>query len=318
VASNVVEHRIDCAILLATPVLRYDQNKKNNTESDLYLPKSIDTLFLFYSMLDFVQSTGSLTEEFKRRYGPINGIDLYTIHLLLNGQEPTHSALYTQVIEDHILQLCQKIKNLYKKNKNLVANIAPTDKNVDQLIAIRKYDPIESNPLAGRAIDTLWQNWENFTYAQNETDENALSEKNRLIFNNFYHKDFIDVTPILDRSIRGAEQEVCVRAIGKFGSGLAFVPEKSRAVVSKLCCPYEEFKREHPNATRALSCAQDPAPGNNVLTAEENNDLCMNVIGVPGRSLALLTPAAKADLKVRCCSPQFQEIHAQAAKAIGC
>ncbi len=318
VASNFVTKPIDCAIFLATPALRYDQKKKLGTDNDFYLPRAINQLFHFYSMLDFVQSAGSLTGEFKRRYGPINSIDLYNIHLLLNGQEPTHTALYTQLIEDHILVLCKKIKSLYTKNKNLVANIDPQNQQVDKLIAIKKYDPIESNPLAGVAIDTLWPNWEKFTYTAQEADEDDISDKNRVIFNNFYHKEFTDITPILDRTVKGVQQDICVQAIGKIGAGLAFVPEKSRGIAAKFCCQSKEFQTSHPRAARALQCAKQPDTASNVLTWQENKDLCMNIIGHAGRSLILLPTAAKKDLNKRCCSPDFMAKHPNAAAAIGC
>lgn len=320
VASNIVTKPIDCAVMLATPVLRYDLKKKSYTENDLYLPRLrfIKQLFLFYSSVDFVQTTGALTEEFKRRYGPLPGIDLYNVHLLLNGQEPSHTALYTQLIEDHILVLCQKVKNLYKKNKNLVANLAPQNAQVDKLIAIKKYDPIESNPLAGIAIDSLWPNWEKFEYSAQEQDEDDISEKNRIIFNNFYHKEFTEVAPFLDRAVKGVQQDICVQAIGKVGSGLVVAPEKSRKIAAKLCCPYKEFQTAHPNATRALECAMQPDIPTNALTTEENKDLCMNIIGLGGRGLILVPPAAKKDLKQRCCSPDFTKKHPNASAAIGC
>ena len=318
VASNFVTKPIDCAILLATPVLRYSQTSNNNSRLDSYLPRAINQLFLFYSMRDFVQTAGSLTEEFKRRYGPINNIDLYNVHLLLDGEEPSHTALYTQIIEDHILVLCQKIKSLYKKNKNLVANLDLKSQEVDKLVAIKKYDPIESNPLAGIAIDKLWPNWEQFTYTPQEADEDDISDKNRVLFNNFYHEEFTDVASFLDRAIKGIEQDICIQAIGKVGGGLTLVPEKSRKIAAKFCCPYKEFQTTHPNATRALQCAKQPDISTNSLTVEENRDLCMNIIGLGGRSLILVPAAAKTNLKQRCCSPEFTAKHPNASKAIGC
>jgi hypothetical protein len=298
--------------------LRYDEKKKTKTDNDLYLPRSIKQLFLFYSSLDFIQTTGSLTEEFKRRYGPLPGIDLYNIHLLLDGQEPSHTALYTQLIEDHILQLCKMIKTLYKKNRNLVANIAPQNQKVDKLIAIKKYDPIESNPLAGVAIDTLWPNWEQFTFSKNEPNENEISDKEQFIFNNFYHKEFTDVAPFLDRAAKGALQDICIMAVGKVGSGLAAVPKDARESAAKLCCPFGEFKTTHPNATQALECSKQPATSNNALTNDENRTLCMNIIGIPGRALAYLPDAAKLDVNRRCCFDAFKQKHPRASAAVGC
>jgi hypothetical protein len=319
VASNFVTNPIDRAIFLATPVLRYDQNKKSGTENDLYLPKSIKELFLFYSMQDFVQTAGALTSDFKRRYGPITGINIYNVRLLLNGQEPLHTELYNQVIEDHALELCTIIKSRFIKNKNLVANIAPKNPQADKLVAIKKYDPVKTNPFTGKSTDDLWKNWETFTYKTGEPNEAEISDAARLMFNNIYHTEFLDTVPLVDRTVRTVQKVLCVNAVGKVGSLLAFLPNKTRKSTARFCCPFNEFKQEHPSATTALGCAKLPeltaqAP----LSDEENKDLCMNVFGEVGAPLVTLPVAAKKDLKGRCCSPDFIEKHPNASKAIGC
>lgn len=317
VASNKIQEPIDYAIFLATPVLRYNEKTKTNNDNDLYLPKSIKNLFLFYSMSDFVQTSGAATESFKRRYGPITGINLYNVHLLLKGQEPTHSGLYTQLIEDHIFDLCKKIKSLFTKNKNLVANIDPASATVDKLIAIKKYNAGTSNPLTGPSTDNLWPNWEAFDYAQNEVDENAISEKSRELFNNFYKREFIDTAPLLDRVAKGVQQEICVRAVGEIGSGFDVVPDSPKQIASKFCCWSKEFTEKHPSATKSLKCPAQAAPA--VLTQNENESLCVNVIGRAGRLLGILPQSAKNDLKRRCCPyDSFKQKHPRASKAIEC
>ncbi|MBY0110355.1 MAG: hypothetical protein K2X90_04560 [Candidatus Babeliaceae bacterium] len=317
VASNFIQEPIDYALFLATPVLRYNEKIKSNTEQDLYLPKSIKNLFLFYSMTDFVQTSGALTENFKRRYGPINGINLYNVRLLLEGQEPTHSGLYAQLVEDHILDLCKKIKVFYKKNKNLVANIDPEHPNADKLVAIKKYNPQATNPLTGGSTDALWPNWETYTYTQKEPDENELSQKDRQLFYNFYKKEFLDTAPLLDRTAQGIQQEVCIGAVGKLGSALAFLPSDAKDTARKYCCWSTEFKSNHPNATRALGCPLQAAPTQ--LGLAEDELLCTNVVGLAGRTLVALPQSAKNELKRHCCrSATFKQKHPNAAKAIGC
>ncbi|GEM_PF-4049641 len=318
VASNFITTPIDYAIFLATPVLRYDQNKKKGTETDAYLPKNIKNLFLFYSMLDMVQTSGALSNDFKRRYGPITGINLYNTRLLLNGQEPDHSTLYTQVIDDHILQLCAKIKQSYTKNRNLVANIAPKNSTVDKIVAIKKYDSTKVSPLTGASTDSLWPNWENFTYTAPEQDENKISDDARTLFNNFYKFEFIDTMPLVDRTIKSAQLELCNRAIGKLGATMGLLPDEQKNDIAKTCCPFDAFKTLHPNATRALACASRPAEPNKTLSPDENKKFCMNVVGAGGRFLSLVTPDIKKDLNKRCCSPEFKAKHPNGSQALGC
>lgn len=317
VASNTVTQPIDCAIFLATPVLRYDQNKKMGNETDLYLPKKINNLFLFYSTLDIVQTSGALSNDFKRRYGPIQGINLYNTALLINGQEPGHS-LYTQLMNDHILELCTKIKNTYTKNKNLVANIAPQNQAVDKIIAIKKYEPEATNPFTGTSTDSLWPNWENFSYSASEVDEDKASDDARMLFNNFYKFEFTDTMPFIDRSIKAIQMEVCTRAVGKMGATLALLPKEQKDSITQTCCQFDTFKTEHPNASAAVQCAKIDTLPHRSLSSSENQTFCMNVVGVPGRYLSLLPTAQRADLTKRCCSPAFKTRHPKAASALNC
>lgn len=319
VASNLVTKPIDCAIFLAAPVLRYDQKVKSNSENDLYLPKAIKELFLFYSMQDFVQTAGALTSNFKRRYGPITGINLYNVRLLLNGQEPLHTELYNQIIEDHILDLCSVIKKNYKKNKNLIANIAPKNPNADKLIAIKKYDPTTTNPFTGKSTDGLWENWEEFTYETGEPNEAEISDAARFTFNNFYHTEFLDTTPLLDRTLKTIQKVTCIEVIGQAGALLKKLPASTLKGASQMCCQFDEFKKKHPNATQALSCPAEPtSTAQAPLSSEENRDLCLNLFGPLGRTLGGLPESAKNDLKTRCCLPDFMAKHPNASKTIGC
>ncbi len=317
VASNRVNKPIDYAIFLATPVLRYDHNKKRGDETDLYLPQKINNLFLFYSTLDMVQTSGAFLNDFKRRYGPLPGISLYNIALLINGQEPGHS-LYTQLINDHILELCVKIKHTYTKNRNLVAHIAPQNQIVDKIIAIKKYEPEATNPFTGISTDSLWPNWENFSYSASEVDEDKASDDARMLFNNFYKFEFTDTMPFIDRSIKALQMEVCTRAVGKMGATLALLPKEQKDSITQTCCQFDTFKTEHPNASAAVQCAKRDTLPNRSLSSSENQTFCMNVVGVPGRYLSLLPTAQRADLSKRCCSPSFKNRHPKAAGALGC
>lgn len=319
VASNSVTNPIDCAIMLGTPVLGFNALQKGKTANSVYIPDKILELFLFYSSVDFVQSAGSMQKEFKRRYGPFPGINLYNIHLLLKGQEPSHIALYTQLIEDNILMLCQKIKSIYTKNRNLVANIDPEKKDGDKLVAIKKYDPIESNPLAGVAIDSLWPDWTKFEYTPQEVNENVQSNIDSNIFYNLYGKEFTKIAPILDRVAQGAKQDICVQAVGTPGVLLNAAPKSARDAAGKLCCGFDEFKGAHPNAAQALQCSKITTNKETALTEAENKNLCTHIIGLGGRGLFLLPKAAKNDLKARCCGfDEFKNKHPNASKALGC
>lgn len=318
VASHFVSKPIDYAIIIGTPVLHSDQNIKYNNDKDLYLPRAIKQLFLFYSMQDFIQTVGAGTTDFKRRFGPINGIDLYNVRLLFDGKEALHIDLYNQLVDDHILALCAHIKAMYPKNKNLVANIAPTNPMVDNLVAIRTYYTQKLNPYTGQATDALWPNWQAFTYDADKPDEAALSNKARELFKQVYGKEFTDTAPLLDRTARAGQEVVCSRIIGNAGSGLAVFNQKIKTDLGTLCCRFDSFKNQHPRASAALNCNALHFE-KETLSDKENEDLCVNVFGATGRQLGVLPTAAKDDLKKRCCKfDAFKNKHPNAAKTIGC
>jgi hypothetical protein len=196
VASQYLNEKqtIDLVIQLATPVLAYNAKKDTFDNATGYYPnsKAIDTLMIFYSEHDFVQSGGASNSSFKRRYAPIAGIDLYNVRLRkLRGVDDLHVHMHDDVIGKKILQLCHKIKSVYKGNKNLIADITPAPRrekfiqerkasfpgmNINEilelpLVCIQPYkgevskgflNSIKSTAkqtFQGRPTDSFWPNW---------------------------------------------------------------------------------------------------------------------------------------------------------------
>lgn len=192
VASQQLEGNInmDYAIQLATPVMTYNDKHERFDNSSGYYPNAngISTLMLFYSEYDFVQSLGAGSQSYKRRYGPITGIDLYNVRLRkYRGEDDLHIRMHDKVIGGKILQLCHMIKKMYRRNKNLIADITPAERRRkfieelrsvkrDQLLAgttmeeitnrplicIKPYDASKSSVsiwLTGKPTDSFWTDW---------------------------------------------------------------------------------------------------------------------------------------------------------------
>lgn len=314
-ASRRVRYPIDIAIMLGTPIMRFHKSALNDTFNDNYLPKNIKQLFLFYSMKDFIQSGGAALNKFSRRFGPLDGIDLYNIHVLIDGSDPLHIDLHNQFIDSKLLALVELIHNTFKKNKNLVVNISDNPES-ENLVAIKNYDTSESS--IGNKTDQFWPNWTEFTYQENETDEAALSKKAQDVFKLVYKRDFLFTAPQIDRAARAAQEAICRNIIGKTGAAFTITPKQIKSAAGKMCCSFKTFKEGHPRASSALSCTAE-AHTPNELTAEENSIICNYFIGSAGRSLYALPDSVKKETAKKCCGiTTFKDRHPQAAKALGC
>jgi hypothetical protein len=173
---------IDCAINLATPVISYNTDKDRFDDKTGYYPSAdgMRTLISFYSERDFVQSMGAGASAYKRRYAPIPGIDVYNVRLRkLKGEDDAHSKMRDAITGAKILQLCHKIKQIYKGNKNLIADITP-DANSKILVSIKPYKPNKSEVdkvFKGKATDSFWPDW-----TGKNPDEIKASEADALVF----------------------------------------------------------------------------------------------------------------------------------------
>lgn len=218
VASRYLDenNKMDYAIQLATPVLTY------NTKKDIFDPKSeyypnskaIDTLMIFYSNQDFVQSGGAGNAAYKRRYAPIEDIDLYNVRMRkIRGLDDLHVHMHDEVVGEKILQLCNKIKKTYRKNKNLICDITPAARRekffadltaghkaellrlITQeelfelpLVSIKPYERPSSGVVAstkayfqGKPTDSFWPDWTN-----KSLEEKAASDKDAAIFKKLF------------------------------------------------------------------------------------------------------------------------------------
>ena len=76
----------------------------------------------------------------RRRFKPIDGINIYNIRLLVDGKDNSHMKMHNKQIGSKILQLSQKIKCSSPDIHNLVANITSSNNsNLDFLIAPRPH-----------------------------------------------------------------------------------------------------------------------------------------------------------------------------------
>jgi hypothetical protein len=218
VASRHLDEKntMDYVIQLATPVLTYNSKKEMFDPSSKYYPnnKAIDTLMIFYSDQDFVQPGGAGNSAYKRRYAPIPGIDLYNVRMRkIRGMDDLHVHMHDEVVGDKILQLCNKIKNTYKNDKNLICDITPAarrQKMFDELTAGQKaelmklisMDELLERPLVcikpykgkksgliasarsyfqGKPTDSFWPDWTN-----KYPDEKAESDEDAAIFKKLF------------------------------------------------------------------------------------------------------------------------------------
>ena len=184
VASQALDdkHMIDYAIQLATPVMCYNDKQEKFDNATGYYPnsKAIDTLMIFYSEQDFVQTGGAGQVNFKRRYAPISGIDLYNVRMRkIRGIDDLHVHMHDDIIGGKILKLCQKIKTTYKGNKNLIADITPAERRRKfaeerkvsvtpaelemPLVSIKPYSAGKKSTikgmLQGKSTDSFWPDW---------------------------------------------------------------------------------------------------------------------------------------------------------------
>lgn len=195
VASQYVAQPIDVVIQLATPILAYNHRQEQFDNERGYLPEKINKLFLYFSMNDFVQSIAAGHAYFKRRYAPIEGIDIYNVRLLVNGNDPLHINMHDKTIGKEILALSNKIQHTYKHNKNLIANIIDKDflqnkktnsnlRDADAIICIQPYSPTCGDIFTGKSTDKFWPDW---TLLSNH--ENRLNEQQNAIFKQEFTKD---------------------------------------------------------------------------------------------------------------------------------
>lgn len=195
VASQYVSKPIDVVIQLATPILCYNYSLEKFDNTRGYAPEKIKQLYLYYSMNDFVQCVGAGHANFKRRYAPVDGIDLYNIRLLVNGHDPLHIHMHNNTIGKEILTLSNKIQHLYTVNKNLIANIVDKDylqqeqenialRNADGAVCIRPYNPQTTGIFTGKSTDQFWPEWNNLS-----EQENAFSQEQNAYFKQAYTKD---------------------------------------------------------------------------------------------------------------------------------
>lgn len=209
-------NKMDYVIQLATPVLTY------NTKKDIFDPKSeyypnskaIDTLMIFYSDQDFVQSGGAGNSAYKRRYAPIEDIDLYNVRMRkIRGIDDLHVHMHDEVVGEKILQLCDKIKKTYRNNKNLICDITPATRREKffsdltaghkgeilrliskeemlelPLVSIKPYKAPSSGVVAstkayfqGRPTDSFWPDW-----TDKYPEERAASDKDAAIFKKLF------------------------------------------------------------------------------------------------------------------------------------
>ena len=234
---------IDYVIQLATPVIMYNKDIGGFDYTSNYCPNPyiINILMIFYSDIDIIQSGGGLGRGKRRRYPPIPNIyplpynlenkpdwwerewhsntvpiDLYNIRLRKRmGLDDLHTQMDDEVIGKNIFPLCMKIKNTYKINKNLIADITPQEQREEAyewtianiknkqikfnaivllcalqqeicpLISIKIFD--ETKGLEGKTTDSYWR-WESKSSISKQIDEeiNASNEDNKifdLIFN---------------------------------------------------------------------------------------------------------------------------------------
>jgi|GEM_PF-6657611 hypothetical protein len=218
------KHTIDFAIQLATPVMCYNEKKEVFDNTSGYYPnsKAINTLMIFYSEYDFVQTGGAGQVNFKRRYAPIPGIDLYNVRMRkLRGKDDLHVHMHDDVIGRKILQLCNKIKQTYKGNKNLIADITPAErrrKSAEErkvsvtpaelempLVSIKPYSGKKKSTVKamfqGISTDALWPDWTGKYPA-----EIAASNIDAAIFEKIFGFSIDQRLSDVDRSIDAGKQ----------------------------------------------------------------------------------------------------------------
>ena len=230
------KNKMDFSIQLATPVMCYNSKKDvyDNTSGHLPNSKAIDTLMIFYSEQDFVQSGGAGTSAYKRRYAPVPGIDLYNVRMRkIRGLDDLHVHMHDEVVGGKILQLCDKIKKTYKNNKNLICDITPAARrqklfndlsakskeellkliSMDQmlevpLVAIKPYKGEKSGIVAsvtavfqGKPTDSFWSDWTNKYPA-----EEAESNKDANIFKKLFQFSIDKKLSTVERAQMAAEE----------------------------------------------------------------------------------------------------------------
>lgn len=224
---------MDYVIELATPVLTYNAKKEQFDKSSGYYPNAngIGTLMLFYSEMDFVQSLGAGHTSYKRRFGPIAGIDLYNVRLRkLRGKDDLHIRMHDRVIGKKILSLCDTIKKKYRRNKNLIADITAADrrkKTIDALspkqrkklsddlqsynrtmdmlleqplIAIKPYSGSKSSMskwFTGESTDAFWTDWNG-----KSLEEEKRSKEDATLFKDIFGFDIDSQLSLAERSAR--------------------------------------------------------------------------------------------------------------------
>lgn len=238
VASKHLDEKntMDFVIQLATPVLTYNSKKDSFDPNSKYYPnsKAIDTLMIFYSNQDFVQSGGAGDSAYKRRYAPIADIDLYNIRMRkYRGLDDLHIYMHDDVVGKKILQLCSKIKKNYKGNKNLICDITPADRrrkfiealkagpraellkliSLDEaletpLVCIKPYEAKKSgvwqgvkSQFQGKPTDSFWPDW-----TGKYPEEQALSNKDAVIFRHIFGFRMNEKLSDIERAKMAAEQ----------------------------------------------------------------------------------------------------------------
>ena len=212
VASQKIKEPIERVIQLATPVLAYDSKTHQFNNSNGYYPHNFDQLIIYYSMQDFVQSGGALESSFKRRYGPVEGINIYNVRLRVEGNDPLHIKMHDHLIGKNILALTKKIQNIYKTNHNLIAHITHKKPGANLLIAIKPYVK-EKNILydisTGPSTDTYWPLWE----GQNQ-GEKLYNRFQRKLFQNIYQEE-IDHQPGPEERLEGALESLALEKLAQ-------------------------------------------------------------------------------------------------------
>jgi hypothetical protein len=137
--------------------------------------------------------------------------------------------MHDNVIGAKILQLCQKIKRIYKGNKNLIADITPAARrrkfidalkpadrnrvfaglNIDAivempLVSIQPYSASKSavsTYLTGKSTDSFWPNW-----TDKYPEETKASAEDAYIFQNIFGFPMDEQLSGIERAAATAEQ----------------------------------------------------------------------------------------------------------------